>query len=46
MLRGHKGASIIKGFYVGSLIGTLCLTRGKLRQQFTCALLPMANTSR
>jgi hypothetical protein len=45
MLRGHKGASFIKGFYVGSLIGTLCLTREQLGQQFSGALLPMANTS-
>jgi hypothetical protein len=35
MLSGHKGAPLIKDSYVGSLIGTLGLTREHLGQQFT-----------
>jgi hypothetical protein len=35
MLSGHKGASLMKDFYEGSLIGTLGLTRQQLGQQFT-----------
>jgi hypothetical protein len=35
MLSGHKGASRMKDFYEGPLIGTFGLTREQLRQQFT-----------
>jgi hypothetical protein len=35
MLSGHKGASLMKDLYGGSVIGTLGLTREQLGQQFT-----------
>jgi hypothetical protein len=35
MLSGHKGASLMKDCYEGSLIGALGLTREHLGKQFT-----------